>query len=134
MRRSLMFALLLAAVAGGSALVTLTGCDGATQCDAGQLSIDDLIVGTGDVAGPGSTVTVSYEGRLENGQVFDSGDSLEFNLGGVIPGFREGVVGMKEGGARRLTIPPNLAYGELGSGLIPPCETIRFEVTLIEVE
>ncbi len=101
---------------------------------------EDLVLGKGAAAQAGSDVVVHYVGRLESGQQFDSSrarrDPLEFSLGvgDVIKGWDEGIPGMKVGGKRRLTIPPELAYGEHGcGGVIPPHSTLVFEVELLEV-
>jgi FKBP-type peptidyl-prolyl cis-trans isomerase len=98
------------------------------------LQVEDLIVGTGATAASGDTVNVTYVGTLLNGQVFDQG-SFPFRLGSgaVIPGFDQGVTGMKVGGRRRLTIPPALAYGAAGNGPVPPNSTIRFQVDLVSI-
>ncbi len=105
-----------------------------------ELQTEDLVVGTGDEAQVGSTVSVHYTGWLVDGTKFDSsldrGVPLEFVLGqgSVIKGWEEGVVSMKVGGKRRLTIPPNLAYGDRGAGpLITPGATLVFEVELVKV-
>lgn len=83
----------------------------------------------------GNIVIVDYEGRLESGSVFDEGMDVQFNLSEVIPGFRDGIVGMQVGGRREIVIPPNLAYGEAGiEGVIPSCETLTFDVTLLDVQ
>ncbi len=83
----------------------------------------------------GNSVRVDYEGRLENGSVFDDGMDVGFDLSQVIPGFREGIVGMRVGGRREIVIPPDLAYGEAGiQGVIPSCETLTFDVTLLTVQ
>ncbi len=111
---------------------------------ASGLIIDDRIVGTGDDAVAGKSVTVHYTGWLffggEKGKKFDSskdrGDPFDFPLGAgqVIKGWDEGVQGMKVGGARTLTIPPNLGYGVRGAGgAIPPNATLIFEVELLKV-
>ena len=104
------------------------------------LLIEDLVVGSGEIAAFGNDVLVHYVGRLENGQQFDSSrarrDPLDFALGSgdVIKGWDEGVQGMKVGGKRKLTIPPALAYGDQGcGGVIPPEATLVFEVELLEV-
>jgi FKBP-type peptidyl-prolyl cis-trans isomerase len=104
-----------------------------------QLQVEDLTVGTGPTALAGDTVTIHYIGRFTNGQVFDNsydrGEPLTFRLGtgAVIAGVDQGVVGMKVGGKRRLTVPPNLAYGSSGQGSIPPNATLVFEIDLISV-
>ncbi len=105
------------------------------------LIIEDLLIGTGTQAtGPGQFVTVHYSGRLEDGTEFDSsrrhGEPFAFPLGVdyVIRGWDEGVVGMRVGGKRRLTIPPALAYGEKGAGgVIPPNATLIFEIELLDI-
>ena len=104
------------------------------------LSITDIAVGEGDQAKQGQTVTVNYTGTLENGDQFDTSIgrapfSFPLGAGRVIKGWDEGVVGMKVGGKRRLTIPPELGYGSRGAGnVIPPNATLTFEVELLEVE
>jgi FKBP-type peptidyl-prolyl cis-trans isomerase FkpA len=104
------------------------------------LQIEDLVVGTGDTAVSGRRVSVHYTGWLTSGSKFDSsldrGAPFEFPLGGgrVIQGWDEGVAGMKVGGKRRLTIPPELGYGPDGvGGVIPPNATLVFEVELLAV-
>ncbi|MBI3555674.1 MAG: FKBP-type peptidyl-prolyl cis-trans isomerase [Deltaproteobacteria bacterium] len=103
------------------------------------LKMEDLKVGTGDVAVAGKTVSVHYTGWLTNGSKFDSsvdrGEPFKFPLGGgrVIAGWDQGVAGMKVGGKRKLTIPPDLAYGAGGQGPIPPNSTLVFDVELLGV-
>jgi FKBP-type peptidyl-prolyl cis-trans isomerase len=104
------------------------------------LVIDDLRVGTGAEATAGQTVSVHYVATLLDGTKFDSsrdrGKPFAFKLGSgqVIRGWDDGVVGMKVGGLRKLTIPPQLAYGTRGApGAIPPSATIVFEVELLGV-
>lgn len=94
----------------------------------------DLAVGTGDPAQAGDEATVTYSGWLPSGQLFDSG-SFPFTLatGQVIPGFDEGVTGMRVGGKRKMVIPPDLAYGKQGKGSIPPNSTLIFEVDLTKL-
>lgn len=101
---------------------------------------EDLVLGKGAPAEHGSDVVVHYVGWLESGQQFDSSrarrDPLDFALGAgdVIKGWDEGIPGMKVGGKRKLTIPPELAYGAHGcGGVIPPQATLVFEVELLEV-
>jgi FKBP-type peptidyl-prolyl cis-trans isomerase FkpA len=105
------------------------------------LSIEELVLGEGEIATAGQTVTVHYTGWLVDGKKFDSSrdraDPFEFSLGAgrVIRGWDEGVQGMKVGGKRKLTIPPALGYGARGAGgAIPPNATLVFEVELLGVE
>ena len=105
-----------------------------------SLKIDDIQEGTGAAAATGQKVTVHYVGTLTNGNKFDSsrdrgkGFSFKLGAGEVIKGWDQGVVGMKVGGLRRLTIPPELAYGDRGfPGAIPPRSTLVFEVELLSV-
>jgi FKBP-type peptidyl-prolyl cis-trans isomerase len=104
------------------------------------LQYQDILIGEGDLAEPGNRVRVHYTGRLVDGTQFDSsidrGQPFEFTLGGggVIQGWEEGIAGMREGGQRILTIPPDLGYGEDGRPpVIPGNATLIFEVELVEV-
>jgi FKBP-type peptidyl-prolyl cis-trans isomerase FkpA len=107
--------------------------------EATELKIEDTKVGTGAEAKTGDSVTVHYTGYLTDGNKFesskDSGQPFTLTLGEgrVIPGWEQGIPGMKVGGIRRLTIPPALAYGAQGSGPIPPNATIVFDVELMAV-
>lgn len=105
-----------------------------------SLKIEDLKVGTGPEAKPGQNVTVHYVGTLTNGSKFDSSrdrnEGFEFALGAgqVIKGWDQGVAGMKVGGLRRLTVPPELGYGKMGyPPVIPGNSTLVFEVELLSV-
>ena len=109
-----------------------------------SLGIEDLVVGQGDTASQGKQVTVHYTGWLDNngdkGSKFDSSrdrsEPFKFALGRgqVIKGWDQGVEGMKVGGKRKLTIPPELGYGARGAGgVIPPNATLLFEVELLNV-
>jgi FKBP-type peptidyl-prolyl cis-trans isomerase len=102
---------------------------------------DDVKVGTGPAAKTGDHVFVHYVGTLTDGTKFDSsrdrGEPFDFTLGGgqVIKGWDQGVVGMKKGGIRNLTIPSELGYGKNGSPpKIPPDATLKFEIELLEIK
>ena len=104
------------------------------------LQIDDIKVGTGAEAKAGQKVSVHYVGTLTDGSKFDSsrdrGQGFDFKLGAgqVIKGWDQGVAGMKVGGVRKLTIPPELGYGAGGyPPVIPPNSTLVFEVELLKV-
>lgn len=95
--------------------------------------------GSGQEAKNGDSVTVHYTGTLENGTKFESSldrnEPLTFTLGkgDVIQGWDEGVLGMKIGEKRRLTIPSDLAYGQSGQGAIPPNATLIFDIELLSI-
>ncbi|TFG34016.1 FKBP-type peptidyl-prolyl cis-trans isomerase [Candidatus Thorarchaeota archaeon] len=107
-----------------------------------DLQIEDIHIGTGKSPSTGQTVVVHYTGWLTNGDKFDSsvdrGEPFEFQIGigQVIQGWDQGVMGMRIGGKRRLTIPPELAYGsrDIGDGLIPPNSILIFEVELLDLK
>ena len=102
--------------------------------------VKEMIVGGGALVEPGDTLTVHYVGTLTDGKVFDS--SLDRNtpfiftlgVGQVIRGWDEGLAGMRVGGKRLLTIPPDYGYGGEGVGAIPPNSTLVFEVELLDAE
>jgi peptidylprolyl isomerase len=106
-----------------------------------QLELEDITVGEGEEAKSGSLVEVHYVGvSWKSGKQFDAswdrGDTFKFGLGKgqVIRGWDEGVAGMKVGGRRRITIPPDMAYGKRGAGgVIGPDETLVFVVDLVGV-
>ena len=105
-----------------------------------QLTIEDTVIGTGEEAKAGQSVTVHYTGMFPDGRKFDSSldrrDPFVFMLGAgmVIKGWDDGVQGMKVGGKRKLTVPPHMGYGERGAGgVIPPNATLVFEVELLGV-
>jgi FKBP-type peptidyl-prolyl cis-trans isomerase len=104
-----------------------------------ELVIEDLVVGTGREAKKGDVVEVHYTGWLTDGKKFDSSVgrgpfSFDLGAGQVITGWDRGVAGMKVGGKRKLTVPPELGYGSRGfPGVIPPQATLVFEVELLGV-
>jgi len=106
-----------------------------------KLESKDIVVGKGAEAKTGDTVSVHYTGTLADGKEFDSskkhGQPFTFELGAgkVIKGWDQGVVGMKVGGKRKLTIPPSLAYGPRGfPPVIPPNSTLSFDIELLEIK
>lgn len=104
-----------------------------------QLVTKDLVVGSGATASTASTVKVQYVGaNYADGKTFDSswqrGQPATFPLSGVVPGFAQGIAGMKVGGRREIVIPPALGYGSNGSPpAVAPNETLVFVVDLISV-
>jgi peptidylprolyl isomerase len=103
-----------------------------------QLVTQDIVVGSGAVATAASTVDVQYSGTLySDGTLFDSswsrGEPATFPLGGVVPGFAQGIEGMKVGGRRVIVIPPDLGYGAQDNGPIPGNSTLVFVVDLVGV-
>ena len=124
-----------------SILVLITGCSKEEAIVNGELIIEDLAVGEGAEAEKNSIVTVNYTGSLTDGTKFDSSLNpgrrpFRFTIGAgqVISGWDEGVPGMKVGGKRKLTIPPNMGYGNQDMGVIPPNSTLIFEIDLLIVE
>jgi len=122
-------------------MLLVAGCSKDDKKMNGELIIEDIIVGQGAEAVKYSIVTVNYTGWLEDGTKFDSSlnpgrEPLRFTLGAgqMIQGFDQGIVGMKVGGKRKLTIPPNLGYGSQDKGIIPPNSTLIFELDLLIVE
>jgi peptidylprolyl isomerase len=102
------------------------------------LKIDDIVVGEGAEANPGDTVEVHYVGvEFDSGEEFDAswnrGQSIEFPLRGLIQGWQEGIPGMKVGGRRQLTIPPDKAYGPAGGGHRLSGKTLVFIIDLLGV-
>ncbi len=94
--------------------------------------------GTGKIPKDSDTVVVNYKGTLIDGTEFDNsytrGEPLSFRLGGVIPGWQEGLKHLKKGGKITLVIPPDLAYGKTGMPGIPPNSTLIFDVELLEIK
>jgi FKBP-type peptidyl-prolyl cis-trans isomerase len=113
--------------------------DSDENIDFGELKIEILEEGSGKEAEDGDEVSVHYVGTLKDGTQFDSsydrGEPYTFvlGIGQVIDGWDQGIVGMKVGEKRRLEIPSNLGYGEVGSGIIPPNAGLIFETELISI-
>ncbi len=105
-----------------------------------KLTIIDAQVGTGSSAATGNIVTVNYTGMFMDGKVFDTSVgkqpfTFELGIGKVIPGWDQGILGMRIGGKRRLIIPPDLAYGQKGiPGTIPPNAVLIFDIELLDVK
>jgi FKBP-type peptidyl-prolyl cis-trans isomerase FkpA len=141
LRRSFSVSVVLLLVAAVSA-----GCGGSPTTPTAPFSQSDVRVGTGASAASGNTLSVNYTGWIydasqpeQKGAKFESSigsTPLSFVLGAgqVIPGWDQGIPGMRVGGLRRLVIPPSLAYGGTRNGPIPPNATLVFEVELLSVE
>lgn len=147
MRLTRRLSFLVAVIAAGGGVVALSSscrsrarapaATPAIERDLPTLEIEELAIGSGAAAKAGSLVTIHYTGFLGRA-TFDTSRNrqpLTFRLGGgeVLKGWDEGLVGMKVGGRRRLTIPPDLGYGKKGSlaGAIPPNSTLVFEIELL---
>jgi len=111
-----------------------------TETVPADLKIEDITVGTGQEVKSGDTVVIHYKGTLTDGTKFDSsydrGEPYEtqIGVGTVIKGWDLGVVGMKVGGKRKLTIPPSLGYGSMANGKIPANSTLIFELELVGIK
>jgi len=144
MRITPLVTFVLAPLLGGCGLLTAGAVKVAPPDEvrsASGLVWSDERVGSGAEARPGDHVVVNYAGQLLDGTVFDStyqrGEPLRFQVGGggIMRGLDEGVVGMRVGGRRKLTIPPALGYGERGvPPVVPPNATLEFDVELVTVE
>jgi len=112
----------------------LPACSNTSPSD-GTLTTEDVVVGTGATVVAGDTITVSYVGTLTNGTQFDSSSSFPFRIGvgQVIKGWDQGLIGMRVGGRRRLTIPPSLGYGSQAVGTIPANSTLKFDIGLLAI-
>ena len=143
-------AIIIVAVGGYFAYKNYAGTGASatgTPATGEQVQAQDITVGTGTEATPGSVVSVLYVGKFSDGTVFDSSEAhgntpLVFTLGaqGLIPGFQIGVNGMKVGGERVMAVPPALGYGAedvkdpAGKVIIPANSTLIFNVKLVKVE
>jgi len=108
--------------------------------DIKELKIEDIKEGTGPAVKSGDTIKIHYLGTLTNGQKFDSSYDrnqpfeTQIGVGNVIKGWDIGVAGMKVGGKRRLTIPPDMGYGAQVMGSIPANSTLIFDLELLEIK
>ena len=122
-----------------SASTTASGAPQSGKTNA-KVKIEDITVGEGREVKSGDTVVMNYKGTLTDGTQFDSsydrGEpfATQIGVGQVIQGWDQGIPGMKVGGKRRLTIPPELGYGAANVGTIPPNSTLIFEVELLEIK
>lgn len=99
---------------------------------ASGLYFQDLVVGDGEALAVGDSVRMDHSGWLTNGQLFSTGVfESKVGVAHLVPGFDEGVLGMNVGGTRRLILPPELGYGNQGSGPIPPGAVMIFEVEIL---
>jgi len=128
----------LAALLAFALFLPACGSTSPSDSGSGNLEIADITVGTGAVAAAGDLLTVHYTGSLTNGTVFDSSVgrtpfTFRLGAGSVIAGWDQGLVGMRVGGKRRLSIPPSLGYGGQAVGSIPANSTLRFDVELLSI-
>jgi FKBP-type peptidyl-prolyl cis-trans isomerase len=138
----LLFAYFIFVLNGGPASNTITADNpnGTTPTAAENVKIEDIEEGTGPEVKSGDTVVIHYTGTLSDGTKFDSSVDRKapfetrIGVGDVIKGWDLGVVGMKVGGKRKLTIPPSLGYGAQGVGSIPPNSILIFDVELLEIK
>lgn len=120
-------------------LLVASGCSGSNPASptvTGTLVIQDIVVGTGTAAAVGDTLTVTYTLSLGDGTVIPQPStpySFVLGAGTVIPGWDQGLVGMRVGGERKLTVPPNLGYGNKANGPIPANSTLIFDIHLLSV-
>lgn len=127
------------AVVGLAALMGCGSDSGSTPDGPTSLQIEDITIGTGATLAVGDTMTVNYVGTFLDGRVFDQSTGpvtfpFPIGVGRFIAGFDQGLIGMRVGGKRRLTVPSSLAYGSAGSPpTIPPNTPLRFEVELVAI-
>lgn len=121
-------------------LLALAGCGGDDLTGPSDITTEEITVGTGATAAAGDIVTVHFIVSLTNGTVIQNSYTdlgapitLQLGAGQFIPGFERGILGMRVGGKRRVTVPPSLAYGSTGNGPIPPNATVRFEIELVSI-
>jgi FKBP-type peptidyl-prolyl cis-trans isomerase len=125
---------MLLGLASLALIALLVPACGSTSPSDGTLTIEDLVVGTGGTVVTGDTVTVTYVGTFTNGTQFDAGTfTFRVGAGAVIKGWDQGLVGMRVGGKRRLTVPPNLGYGSQANGPIPANSTLKFDIVLVAI-
>jgi len=111
-----------------------------TMAEEEKLLIEDIKKGTGDGVKEGNTVVVHYKGYFPDGKQFDSSYDrdqpfeVQIGAGFVIRGWDEGILGMKKGGKRKLTVPPQYGYGKYGAGEIPGFATLMFDIELLEIK
>ena len=124
-----------------AATPTPAAVNGELKTAASGLQYQDLVVGTGMKPGFNQPVRIAYVGKLQSGATFDKGvDSFKLGIGEVIKGWDQGIAGgggvdaMREGGRRKLIIPPQLGYGSQIMGTIPANSTLIFEVEVLRVE
>ena len=122
-------------------MILFAGCSKDKEAMNGELIIEDLKVGEGSEVVKYNIVTVNYTGWVTDGTKFDSSLNpgrapFRFTVGGgqVIKGWDEGLIGMKVGGKRKLTIPPSMGYGNQDMGVIPSNSTLIFEIDLLIIE
>jgi len=122
-------------------MLIAVSCSKEKQTMSNGLVIEDIKIGDGQEVEKFNIVTVNYTGLLENGTKFDSSLNpgrtpfiFTVGAGQVIKGWDEGLMGMKVGGKRKLTIPPELGYGSRDNGPIPANSTLIFEIDLLGIE
>lgn len=93
----------------------------------------DTTVGSGDLLADQSDVDIDYSGYLKNGYVFDAGSGAPITLNVVVPGFRDGMIGMRVGGVRKIVVPSALGYGNQPRASVPPNSTLIFDIRLLVI-